>query len=70
MSPRALAGDEFAVLLPTVDKGMAQKAKERILKGVEKYNNENPDAVPLSLSIGFATADKEWVAGRSLQAGG
>ena len=55
---RALAGDEFAVLLPTVDNAMAQKAKERILKGIEKYNNENSDAVPLSLSIGFATADK------------
>ena len=53
-----IGGDEFAVLLPTVDKGMAQKAKERILKGIERYNNENSDSVPLSLSIGFATADK------------
>ena len=53
-----IGGDEFAVLLPSVDKGMAQKAKERILKGVERYNNENPGALPLSLSIGFATADK------------
>ena len=53
-----IGGDEFAVLLPTVDKAMAQKAKDRILKGVEKYNNENSDAVPLSLSIGFATAEK------------
>ena len=53
-----IGGDEFAVLLPSVDKVLAQKAKERILKGVEKYNNENSDAMPLSLSIGFATADK------------
>ena len=53
-----IGGDEFAVLLPTVDKAMAQKAKDRILIGVEKFNSDNPDAVPLSLSIGFATADK------------
>lgn len=53
-----IGGDEFAVLLPTVNSAMAQKAKDRILKGIEKYNNENTDAVLLSLSIGCATADK------------
>jgi len=53
-----IGGDEFAVLLPSVNNVMAQKAKERILKGVEKFNNENQNGMPLSLSIGFATAEK------------
>ena len=53
-----IGGDEFAVLLPTVDAAIAQKAKCRIIKGIEKYNNENSNAMPLSLSIGCATADK------------
>jgi len=53
-----IGGDEFAVLLPSVDFLMAQKAKERILNGVQKFNAKNPNALPLNLSIGFATADK------------
>lgn len=53
-----IGGDEFAVLLPTVDAAIAQKAKGRILNGIDKYNKENTDAVPLSLSIGCATANK------------
>ncbi len=53
-----IGGDEFGVLLPAVDSDMAQKAKERIIKGVNKFNNENSDSMPLSLSIGFSTAEK------------
>jgi len=53
-----IGGDEFAVLLPLFDEDLAQKAKDRILKGIDRFNFDNPDAVPLSLSIGFATAEK------------
>lgn len=53
-----IGGDEFAVLLPEVNPQMAQKARDRILNGITRYNNDNPDALPLSLSIGYATADK------------
>ena len=53
-----IGGDEFAVLLPGVDTEMAQKAKCRILNGIAKYNKANSDAVPLSLSIGCGTANK------------
>ena len=54
-----LGGDEFAVLLPTMDQKMAQKARQRILDGIARYNLDNPGELPLSLSIGYATADKD-----------
>lgn len=54
-----LGGDEFAVLLPTMDQKMAQKAKQRILDGIARYNHDNPGELPLSLSVGCATADKD-----------
>lgn len=48
-----IGGDEFAVLLPDIDRDVMERACGRIRKAVLKYNVENPD-LPLSLSIGFA----------------
>lgn len=49
-----IGGDEFAVILPNCGQVPAEKAFSRILAAVEKYNAANP-ALPLSLSVGFAT---------------
>jgi diguanylate cyclase (GGDEF)-like protein/PAS domain S-box-containing protein len=51
-----IGGDEFAVLLQEVDADGAQKAKERILNGIQNLNQtDDGRTVPLSLSIGCAT---------------
>jgi diguanylate cyclase (GGDEF)-like protein/PAS domain S-box-containing protein len=51
-----IGGDEFAVLLPGVSLEMAQKAKLRINDGISRYNAAKNCVMPLSLSIGCATA--------------
>ncbi len=53
-----IGGDEFAVLLPYSDKETAEKVKGRILKEIEKYNNNFPE-LPVHLSIGFATSERK-----------
>lgn len=53
-----IGGDEIAALLPGMDADNAEKAKGRILVCIEQYNQENSPGIPLSLSIGCATAEK------------
>lgn len=50
-----VGGDEFAVLLPHADRAAAEAACRRIREAADRYNAANP-LVPLSLSIGCATA--------------
>jgi len=57
-----IGGDEFAILLPETTYEAAQNAIERLKNNLEKAA-ANPKAMPLSLSIGFATA----LAGDSLE---
>ena len=52
-----VGGDEFAVLLPSVDAGAAAEAVGR-LKAALTAHNRDRDGVPLSLSMGVATAQK------------
>lgn len=49
-----IGGDEFALLLPKTGKAAAEEACRRIGESLKNYNNGSP-AVPLSLSIGFAS---------------
>ncbi len=51
-----IGGDEFSVLLPGMDNSGANKAKDRIQKRIEEHNQEQDTEIPLSLSIGCATA--------------
>jgi diguanylate cyclase (GGDEF)-like protein/PAS domain S-box-containing protein len=50
-----IGGDEFCIILPKVDYGIAQTKKEEILRGVERYNAQRP-SIPMSLSVGTATS--------------
>ncbi|MFX4262329.1 PAS domain S-box protein [Pelotomaculum propionicicum] len=52
-----IGGDEFAVILPNCGQVPAERAFNRILSAVEKYNAANP-LIPLSLSVGFATTKR------------
>ncbi len=51
-----IGGDEMAVLLPGMDSEGALKAQARIQRGFEIYNQGEGMQIPLSLSIGCATA--------------
>jgi len=51
-----IGGDEIAVLLQGMNAEGAQKAKERIQECIREHNQENGTDIPLSLSIGCATA--------------
>lgn len=53
-----IGGDEFAVILPRTDEGIAQKARNRILAALDAYNLTNPQ-LPLSISVGVATSAVE-----------
>ena len=53
-----IGGDEFAVILPRSDEGIAQKARNRILAALDAYNTAKP-SLPLSISIGVATSAVE-----------
>jgi len=52
-------GDEFLILLPKTDKFTAKRICERIKTNCEKYNINNSDIIPLSISLGFATKENE-----------
>ncbi len=57
--PEVLArygGDEFAALLVNTDAEVAKKVVARIRNEISVYNRDNPE-IPLSLSIGTATAE-------------
>lgn len=53
-----IGGDEFAVILPHSDETIAQKARNRILAALDRYNINNPQ-LPLSISVGVATSSVE-----------
>lgn len=58
-SPEVIArvgGDEFAVVLVNTDEESGQKIVSRIRERIEIYNHEHK-TIPLSLSIGLATAN-------------
>ena len=52
-----IGGDEFAVILPNCGLTVVERTFSRILNAVDDYNAVNP-ALPLSLSVGFATNKK------------
>lgn len=52
-------GDEFIILLPKTDRFTAQRVCERIKKNCENYNNHNNNLIQLSISLGFATKERE-----------
>jgi diguanylate cyclase (GGDEF)-like protein len=49
-----LGGDEFIVLLPKTDRDGVQAIVERMR---EKINGTNVEAVPLSISLGYAVKE-------------
>jgi len=51
-------GDEFAILLPNTGEDAEEVIKQRIASELQKYNAIHTD-LPLSISVGFATAKKE-----------
>lgn len=51
-----IGGDEFAAVLPNTDQVNGQRVVMRIREKIELYNESHQD-IPLSLSIGLATAD-------------
>jgi diguanylate cyclase (GGDEF)-like protein len=52
-----IGGDEFAVLLPSADRDVAQGALDRLRTLLQNYNVKNPHD-PLSFSMGAATGDE------------
>ncbi len=55
-----IGGDEFAVLLPRIDRAAVAQARERILSAVHAHNEHNIE-FPLSISVGYATTYGEYV---------
>jgi diguanylate cyclase (GGDEF)-like protein/PAS domain S-box-containing protein len=51
-----VGGDEFAVILPGTDENVGSVVAERIKAKINSYNLKN-DSLPLSISLGMATAD-------------
>jgi len=51
-----IGGDEFVILLPRTDREAGESILVRIHNQVAKYNKKTPE-MPLSLSLGLATAD-------------
>jgi len=49
-----IGGDEFCIILPSVDRKAALAKKNRISKSVDEYNRDNP-SIPLNMSVGVAT---------------
>jgi diguanylate cyclase (GGDEF)-like protein/PAS domain S-box-containing protein len=50
------SSDEFIVLMPRCSSRTAEKALQRVINMVEAFNDEHPE-LPLSLSLGIATAE-------------
>jgi diguanylate cyclase (GGDEF)-like protein len=53
-----IGGDEFAVLLPSTDSASVEQMLVRIQGRLAKHNAEHPDQLPVQLSLGMATAEK------------
>jgi len=53
-----IGGDEFAVLLPGANAETAEKARQRLQESVAGHNLGSVEVIPLSVSIGCATAEK------------
>ena len=53
-----VGGDEFAVILPRTEFDTGTEVANRIQEHIKVYNEQNP-ALPLSLSVGIATAAKK-----------
>ena len=51
-------GDEFVTILPETDAATCKKIVGRIRSNIERYNEKNK-IIPLSISIGFATAQDQ-----------
>jgi len=51
-----VGGDEFAIILPRTNESVAKEIVGRIQKLVDEYN-KNEKTIPLSLSVGYASAD-------------
>jgi len=53
-----VGGDEFTVLLPNTDIAVSREITERVRAHIKEYNENDPE-LPLSLSIGIATAERK-----------
>ncbi len=53
-----VGGDEFSAILPRMGKRDGENVVRRIREGINDYNLENEE-LPLGLSVGVATAEKE-----------
>jgi diguanylate cyclase (GGDEF)-like protein len=62
-----IGGDEFAILLPGTDSGVANQLLERVQKRLAEYNIQNPD-LPVHFSLGISTADQSRLAEAFIQA--
>ncbi len=51
-----IGGDEFATVLSNTDRGSGERIVARVRKNIEEYNKSS-SGLPLSISIGLATAD-------------
>ncbi len=60
-----VGGDEFSMILPLVNKNEAEKIARQIRYQVDHYNQAHPN-LPLSLSIGVATAEDRSVSFKKL----
>ncbi|MGQ9673613.1 MAG: PAS domain S-box protein [Candidatus Aminicenantales bacterium] len=61
-----IGGDEFAIILPGVDSGVALTAVNRLKSRLEEHNQSYRDR-PLRLSVGTATASKSMPLNRVLR---
>jgi diguanylate cyclase (GGDEF)-like protein/PAS domain S-box-containing protein len=53
-----IGGDEIAVLLPGANAEITEKARQRLQECMAEYNLGNAEGIPLSVSIGCATAEQ------------
>jgi diguanylate cyclase (GGDEF)-like protein len=52
-----IGGDEFAMIIPGIDKAELIEIRENIRQRTENYS-KNESAIPLSMSVGYAIAEK------------
>ncbi|MFO7952978.1 MAG: PAS domain S-box protein [Bacillota bacterium] len=53
-----IGGDEFVAILPRTTAEAGEEIAGRIQEHLEKYNQEKQEQLPLSISLGYATADR------------